>query len=115
MDGWTNRRRWMNGHWRSDSRTENDGLNELGQAPPAYTAKAQIPVSSAEVDVTVNEPQIPLRTLARNEGDRSVTKPPEYSEVARADSTASSRADASRPAVLSPAGASSSQGDSARP
>jgi hypothetical protein len=84
VDGWTSTRRWVNGHWRSNSGTDREeGLNELGQAPPPYAAKDHSREQSAGAGVTIEEPQIPLRTLARDEGDRSMAKPPEYSEAVR--------------------------------
>ncbi|KIV99498.1 uncharacterized protein PV09_08804 [Verruconis gallopava] len=89
MDGWvSNARRW---HWRNGSRSERDeGLNELGQAPPAYSAKAHSREPSAEEGSMTNELQIPLPTVAREEIYRDMVKPPAYSEAIRLDSNAGS-------------------------
>lgn len=78
----------MNGHWRTESRTNqsrDEGLNELGQAPPPYVAKAG---SIGEGIPAIEEPQIPLRTLSREVGNRDSVKPPDYSVVAQESSAA---------------------------
>lgn len=80
-------------HERQQSREE--GLNELGEAPPPYKARDSV-VSGEDVATTgqrrdtqngvgdpsqQREPTIPLRTLGRD--GRVAGKPPDYHETVR--------------------------------
>ncbi|KAF2404048.1 hypothetical protein EJ06DRAFT_471777 [Trichodelitschia bisporula] len=69
LDGWVGSRRWMYGNWRQAPPPRQEGLNELGEAPPPYK-----PEPGQEL------PQIPLQTLARDPQDRA--SPPDYEAVA---------------------------------
>jgi hypothetical protein len=73
IEGWAGTRRFMHGRYGQTpilarSRAQ-EGLNENGEAPPPYEPKSDAAV--------VAEPAVPLRTLSRNEIDR--TGPPGYS------------------------------------
>ena len=93
--GWSgNARRWVQGvaPWRIGmdgqmNYSRQDGLNELGEAPPPYKVPVdgQHPPSSvhehaADTD-SLHEPTIPLRTLSRDGGERF--KLPGYEESIR--------------------------------
>jgi hypothetical protein len=67
-----------------------EGLNELGEAPPAYskdmgTTERRVSASSTLAGASDPPPQpaIPLRTLARDERDRLRIRPPGYEESIR--------------------------------
>ena len=106
LDGWTGRdgnsaggngqsglvgRYW--GHWRNWSEgyaRREEGLNERGEAPPAYSPRA-VPEEGTQPaerrggeDQHSTQLQIPLRTLSREEVPG--LKPPEYIEMVRATS-----------------------------
>jgi len=87
----------MNGHWRAESdraaAPRDEGLNELGQAPPPYVAKGEVAAGA----LVVEEPQIPLRTLARDEGNRDSVKPPEYNVVVQESQAGGTHGDQERP------------------
>lgn len=94
LNGWNQPRRWMHGvaPWRTEGLDthRDEGLNELGEAPPAYTkdmgtAERRASASStlAEASDPPPEPAIPLRTLARDESDRLRIRPPGYEESIR--------------------------------
>jgi len=102
LDGWTNTRRWVHGrHWRSDSRnSREDGLNELGEAPPPYVPAAKTATETGSTE----ELQVPLRTLSRN-GER----PPGYGEVLRASPT---EQEEERPTTAFPGSSSHAQPES---
>ena len=82
------RQRWYRqGRWRSAEASREEGLNELGEAPPAYMPKR--PSEEVRRDANVGEgegegqrdgegPAIPLQTLSR---DDVGLKPPDYSET----------------------------------
>lgn len=81
LNGWAGSRRWIGGAWRGgigrrEDRNEEreEGLNELGEAPPPY--KGRPSTDTAQPGLTV-----PLRALDR-EG-RAVVKPPDYHETLR--------------------------------
>jgi hypothetical protein len=86
LDGWTGSRRWIHGHRREESRGVGrgfgeEGLNELGEAPPPYIHTAKT-VEGHETEVEGPQIQIPLRTLSTHEFERPATgKPPGYGEV----------------------------------
>lgn len=85
LDGWTGAgRRWMVGHRREESRNtrrEEEGFNEFGEAPPPYIHASKAP-GAQESGVEGSQVQIPLRTLSTREFERPATgKPPEYGEV----------------------------------
>lgn len=85
MDGWTGAGRWIVGLRREESRDtrreEEDGLNELGEAPPPYIHASKAP-GPQESWVEGSQVQIPLRTLSMHEFERPATgKPPGYGEV----------------------------------
>ncbi|KAF2096562.1 hypothetical protein NA57DRAFT_78167 [Rhizodiscina lignyota] len=107
LDGWTGSRRWMGGAWRGgigrrDIRTEDreEGLNELGEAPPPYKARdSVIGGDRRSGERTENSLTVPLRALDRD--GRAVMKPPDYHETVRelpesqAEAAESSRANPS--------------------
>jgi hypothetical protein len=97
LGNWTNTRRWMHGNIRTDPATQNrnEGLNELGEAPPPYKA----PETAGPPG---EGPQIPLRTLSRSSANMPV-KPPDYGEVLRASRTVE---DDNRPSTAFPGGES---------
>jgi hypothetical protein len=79
MDGYSSNA----GQWqRRNEANRRDGLDEYGQAPPPYIAKQDVRVEERE-----EGPQIPLRTLPRDERERDLSNPPEYMEAVRADSS----------------------------
>lgn len=113
LNGWSQPRRWMQGvaPWRMDGplTVREEGLNELGEAPPPYIKDTQIrerrlSVGSASAAELHTEPAIPLRTLSRDERDR--LKPPDYEESIRDSLTPSG--ERSRPGSILP---STSVGD----
>jgi hypothetical protein len=72
LEGWRNTQRLMHGRYRADGAVlvhRDEGLDEHGEAPPPYQPKTE----GTAADVT-----IPLRSLARNEVERS--HPPQYDE-----------------------------------
>jgi len=84
LDGWVNTRRWMHGAWRYNQSAafvrREEGLNEHGEAPPPYRPKGEATADvGASHDVTTGL-TIPLRTLPRDETERS--RLPGYEEVA---------------------------------
>jgi hypothetical protein len=91
LNGWSQPRRWMHGvaPWRTDgplNTAREEGLNELGEAPPPYIKETQIrerrlSVGNASAEELLAEPAIPLRTLSRDERDR--LKPPDYESSIR--------------------------------
>ncbi len=108
LNGWSQPRRWIHGvaPWRTDNplnTAREEGLNELGEAPPPYIKDTQIRerrlsggnASAAEIPA---EPAIPLRTLSRDERNR--LKPPDYESSIRESLTPSN--DRSRPGSILP-------------
>lgn len=92
LDGWVNTRRWMHGAWRYNQPAfvrREEGLDEHGEAPPPYQPKSEATVAQGDIaaaqDATAGL-TIPLRTLSRDEIERS--RPPGYEEVANGPSTA---------------------------
>lgn len=82
-----------------------EGLNELGEAPPAYAPPP------GKGDDMGNGPAVPLATLARNAEDRNMNgKPPEYTEAMRSDSTIGAH-----PQISTQGTSSESAQDSTRP
>jgi hypothetical protein len=97
VDGWApNGRRWVHGGWASrfdrhnrfgaralERDSEEEGLDEYGEAPPPYKARTsgergtQTGTAPAGSDHAGNMPTVPLRTLSRG----AVGKPPEYEET----------------------------------
>ena len=75
--------------WRTDGPLEaarEEGLNELGEAPPPYIKDTRIgeriaPVEGTTAEEPLVEPAIPLRALSRNEQGR--LKPPDYESSIR--------------------------------
>lgn len=84
LDGWVNTRRWMHGAWRHNQATtfvrREEGLNEHGEAPPPYRPKGEATVDAGITHDVTTSLAIPLRTLPRDEAERS--RPPGYEEVA---------------------------------
>ncbi|KAF2110695.1 hypothetical protein BDV96DRAFT_500757 [Lophiotrema nucula] len=83
LDGWVNSRRWMYGRWRHNQAAafvrQEEGLDENGEAPPPYQPKGETTVSQSNATPdrqATNDIMIPLRTLSRDEIER--TRPPEY-------------------------------------
>jgi hypothetical protein len=76
IEGWAGTRRFMHGRYgqnQSLGRSRRvEGLDENGEAPPPYEPKS-------DMGVVVVEPAVPLRTLARDEGERR--EPPRYGDV----------------------------------
>jgi hypothetical protein len=97
VDGWApNSRRWVQGSWASrfdrhnrfgtralEQDSEEEGLDEYGDAPPPYKARTsgergtQTGVAAAGPGLGGNMPTVPLRTLSRG----AVGKPPGYEET----------------------------------
>jgi hypothetical protein len=108
LNGWSQPRRWIHGvaPWRTDAplnTAREEGLNELGEAPPPYIKDTQIrerrlSVGNASAAELPAEPAIPLRTLSRDERDR--LKPPDYESSIRDSLTPSN--DRSRPGSIFP-------------
>jgi len=107
LNGWSQPRRWMYGvaPWRTDDRltAREEGLNELGEAPPPYIKDTQmrerrLSVGSTSAAQLPTELAIPLRTLSRDERDR--LKPPDYESSIRESLTTSG--ERSRPGSLLP-------------
>jgi hypothetical protein len=85
LDGWVNTRRWVHGAWRPTAgfvRRE-EGFNEHGEAPPPYQTKTADTVLVQGPDGTPHDLAanltIPLRTLSRDEIERS--RLPGYEEA----------------------------------
>lgn len=82
IDGWVNTRRWIRGNWRdtaNGSTRREEGLNELGEAPPPYKVREDVGTAVHErADDGNGHLAVPLRTLSR-EG-RASLKPPGYEE-----------------------------------
>lgn len=70
------RRRYWQGRWRSTDYSQEEGLNEFGEAPPPYVPKA----SEGETGLHdgANDPAVPLQTLSR---EQAGLKPPDYTEA----------------------------------
>ena len=108
LNGWSQPRRWIHGvaPWRTDGPlniAREEGLNELGEAPPPYIKETQIrerraSVGNASAAELLAEPAIPLRTLSRDERHR--LKPPDYESSIRDSLTPSN--DRSRPGSILP-------------
>jgi hypothetical protein len=85
LDGWVNTRRWMHGAWRPTAGfvRRDEGFNEHGEAPPPYHPKSADTVLVQGPDRTTQDSTtgltIPLRTLARDEIERS--RLPGYEEA----------------------------------
>lgn len=112
LDGWAGGRRWVGGAFRGGLRRQQEreqhsreeGLNELGEAPPPYKARASVTsvqgappehrMDSAQADGP-SEPSIPLRTLHRP--GQSTSSPPDYHE-----SFQTSPSDSSESSVAAP-------------
>ena len=108
LNGWSQPRRWIHGvaPWRTDgplNSAREEGLNELGEAPPPYIKDTQsrerrLSVGSASAAALPAEPAIPLRTLSRDDRDR--LKPPDYESSIRDSLTPSG--ERSRPGSILP-------------
>jgi|SRR5579871_4327551 len=105
LNGWSQPRRWIHGvaPWRMDGplTAREEGLNELGEAPPPYIKDTQsreqrLSIGNASAAELPTEPAIPLRTLSRDERDR--LKPPDYESSIRDSLTG----DWSRPGSILP-------------
>lgn len=85
--GWSNwnpegtRGRYWQGRWRSAEASREEGLNELGEPPPAYLPKRQSE-EGRERSQEENGPAIPLQTLSRED---TGLKPPDYTETHAAE------------------------------
>lgn len=95
LDGWGNGRRWTYGNWRSGGSggprggigvRRQEGLNELGEAPPPYDPRPRTP-PPPQVESEGSERAgrdtlglaVPLATLSRD--SRATLKPPDYDET----------------------------------
>ena len=82
--GWANwnperaRGRYWQGRWRSAEVSREEGLNEYGEAPPAYVPKRRSEEGQERRAGEGNGPAIPLQTLSREDAG---LKPPDYSEA----------------------------------
>lgn len=70
------RRRYWQGRWRSTDHSQEEGLNEFGEAPPPYVPKTSDGESGHQNGV--NGPAVPLQTLSR---EQAGLKPPDYTEA----------------------------------
>lgn len=75
-DGW--QRRYLQGRWRSQEDVgREEGLNELGEAPPAYAPPKTREEEQREA-VAQEEPALPMQTLSRED---TGLKPPDYTHA----------------------------------
>ena len=72
------RRRYWQGRWRSAELSREEGLNEHGEAPPAYVPKRTSGEGQHDGEGHDGGPAVPLQTLSREDAS---LKPPDYTET----------------------------------
>ncbi|KAF1812187.1 hypothetical protein P152DRAFT_458592 [Eremomyces bilateralis CBS 781.70] len=90
LEGWTSRRRWYRGGWRIGEvtpRSQAEGLNELGEAPPPYTSSEGGAEEGGRPGTVERREEVELVERPRALHARGGSLPPDYATSTASRST----------------------------